>query len=413
MLGNVIFTTAAFVLFIYIFLYKMIRKNDTTYLVILLLQALGILINLIQILFNALRGDFFTVICFILCIVIPALVILVELRGTNFSEIMYLIAAKCYGLAGNDKKAKDILINLVTKYSKSYLGHKWLAEIYEKEGGMRKAIDEYVKVLDIKKDDYQSYFKISILLNNLEKKDESIQMLQILTKKRPEIYEAAEMLGDLFIEKERFNEAIDLYMNELKIYPDKYEIYYNLGIIYTRMNDFKRAKEYYEKAAELNSDFANSRYRLGQIALLYRDIDGAEDNFLSSLDGETEAEASLELSKIYALKNQPERALQYANRAVDLDSELYKRVQGEPLLFSVKKDVIPPTEEMASKGNVLSHKEKMVNEYLRDTYNLTKKINLKEAQEEGINVKEFRWDKEHQKQVHQKQGYQKQRIEPN
>jgi len=408
MLGKVIFTTAAFVLFIYIFLYKMIRKNDTAYLTILLIQALGILLNLIQILFHVLTNDFFVVICYIFCIIIPVLVILAELRGINFSEIMYLIAAKCYELAGNNKKVKDILINLVAKYDKSYSGHKWLAEIYETEGGMRKAIDEYVKVLDIRKDDYKSYFKISTLLNDLGRKDESIQMLQILNKKRPEIYEAAEMLGDLFIEKERFNEAIDLYMNLLRIYPDKYEVYYNLGIVYTRMNDFERAKEYYEKAAELNGDFVNSRYRLGQIALLYRDIDGAEDNFLMSLDGETEAEASLELSKIYALKNQPERALQYANRAVDLDSELYKRVQDEPLLFSVKKDVVPPSEEMASKGQVLSHKEKMVNEYLKDTYNLTKKINLKEAREEGINISEFKWDKEHQR-----QGYQKQRIDPN
>jgi len=28
-----------------------------------------------------------------------------------------------------------------------------LANLYEKEGGMRKAIDEYVQVLDIKKND--------------------------------------------------------------------------------------------------------------------------------------------------------------------------------------------------------------------------------------------------------------------
>ncbi|MCL2341950.1 MAG: tetratricopeptide repeat protein [Firmicutes bacterium] len=408
MLGEIIFTTAAFILFIYIFLYKMIYKNDTAYLIVLLVQALGILINLIQILFGVLNNAFFTGVCYIFCIIIPALIILLEIKGINFSEIMYLTAARGYQLFGNNKLAKDILINLVTKYSRSYYGHKWLAEIYEKEGGMRKAIDEYVKVLDIRKDDYKSYFKISILLNDLGKKDESIQMLKILTKKKPEIYEAAEMLGNLYLEKERFNEALDLYMQALKIYPDKYEIYYNLGIVYTRMNDFEMAKEYYEKAAELNSDFVNSRYRLGQIALLYRDIDGAEDNFLNSLNGETEAEASLELSKIYALKNEPERSLKYANRAVDLEPELYKKVQEEPLLFSVKKDVVPPSEEMAKKKDVLSHKEKMVNEYLQDTYNLTKKINLKEAQDEGINISEFKWDKEHEN-----QGYQKQRIDPN
>jgi tetratricopeptide (TPR) repeat protein len=59
---------------------------------------------------------------------------------------------------------------------------------------MRKAIDEYVKVLDIKKDDYKSYFKISVLLRNLGKKTESIEMLKTLNKKKPEFYETTEML---------------------------------------------------------------------------------------------------------------------------------------------------------------------------------------------------------------------------
>ena len=53
---------------------------------------------------------------------------------------------------------------------------------------MRKAIDEYVKVLDIRSNDYKSYFKISKLLNELGKKDEAIEMLKILTKQKPELF---------------------------------------------------------------------------------------------------------------------------------------------------------------------------------------------------------------------------------
>ena len=40
----------------------------------------------------------------------------------------------------------------------------------KKEGGMRKAIDEYVTAIDIKKNDYNSYYKISELLRDLGKK---------------------------------------------------------------------------------------------------------------------------------------------------------------------------------------------------------------------------------------------------
>jgi len=168
----------------------MIRKNDTTYLWILSGQAIGILINLVSVL----TGVFFAVLCFTLCIVIPIIVIIMEKRGLYFAEIIYLLAAKACMYMGNTKKAKEFLIVTVTKNDTSYYGHKMLAEAYEKEGGMRKAIEEYVRVLEIRKNDYQSYFTISVLLKDLGRKDESIQMLKTLTAKKPELFEATEML---------------------------------------------------------------------------------------------------------------------------------------------------------------------------------------------------------------------------
>lgn len=35
---------------------------------------------------------------------------------------------------------------------------------------MRKAIDEYVQAVDLNKQDYDSYYKVAELLNNLDKK---------------------------------------------------------------------------------------------------------------------------------------------------------------------------------------------------------------------------------------------------
>lgn len=55
MIGQIAFTVIAFVLFVYILLLKMIKKNDTTYLIILAIQAIGILLNLIRISFGILE----------------------------------------------------------------------------------------------------------------------------------------------------------------------------------------------------------------------------------------------------------------------------------------------------------------------------------------------------------------------
>lgn len=203
MIEQILFSLIALLLFFYIFIFKLIKKNDTTYLAILIIQAIGILLNFIQIIFDIFEGLAFKLIMYTLCLIIPLVILISESKGVNFSEIIYVCISKILMALDKRKKAKDLLINLVSKYDKSYAGHKMLAEIYEKEGGMRKAIDEYVKVLDIRGDDYKSYFKISKLLNDLGKKNEAIQMLNILVKKKPELYEASKMLRRLVARKRK------------------------------------------------------------------------------------------------------------------------------------------------------------------------------------------------------------------
>ena len=197
MIEKILFSLVALLLFLYIFVFKLIKKNDTTYLVILGIQAIGILLNFIKIIFNIFTGMVSKFIIYFLCLIFPIAVLVLEAKGINFSELIYVSTSRILLLTGKRKKAKEILMKLVSKYDKSYMGHKMLAEIYEKEGGMRKAIDEYVKVLDVRGNDYKSYFKISKLLKDLKKDKEAIEMLTILIKKKPELYEANKMLRRL------------------------------------------------------------------------------------------------------------------------------------------------------------------------------------------------------------------------
>ena len=122
--------------------------------------------------------------------------------------------ARIYLVFGNTKSAKDKLIKLVTKYPESYLGHKLLAQIYEKEGGQRKAVDEYAQAISINKKDYDTYYKVANLLTDLDKKDEAIEMLTNLLSKKPEYTDATIALGDLLIEKEDYKEAV-IYIQKL------------------------------------------------------------------------------------------------------------------------------------------------------------------------------------------------------
>lgn len=376
MIERIIFSLFSFLIFAYIFLFEMMKKNDTTYLTILLFQAIGILMNLIRVLFDVLTGVESIIVMYLFSIVIPLVVIILEYKNLNCSEWLQIALAKIYMLFSNDKKAKEVLINIVSKYDNSYTAHKILAEIYEKEGGMRKAIDEYVKALDLKPSDYVTYFKISILLKELGKKEEAIQMLKTLVSKRPEMKEANKMLADLLLEEKKYKQAITIYVQAIKYEPNNADIYYNLGVAYSRMNEFSLAKECYKKTVEIDSTYYNAFYRLGQISLLYRDIESAEKYFLESIYGETESKSYYQLAKIYMIKNNKTKATTNINTAIQMDYKYYKMAVDEPIFLPIKQLIIKPTEE--TKPEIAeSEQEKEISEYLDDTYNLTKYLDVK------------------------------------
>lgn len=387
MIEKIIVTLVSFVLFVYVFFFKMIKKNDTNYLIILGIEAIGILINFIQIIFGVLKTGFFSGLVYIFSIIIPVLVFLLEYKNINVSEIMYVLVSKICLLFGNTKKAKELLINLSEKYPKSYYAHKMLAEIYEKEGGMRKSIEEYVKVLEIKRNDYKSYYKISILLRDLGRNKQAIQMLENLLKVKPEHFQASEMLAELLIENEEYKKAITVINKALKTHEDKEKLIYNLGIAYVKTNDFSLAKKCFEQVVCINNQNYNAYYRLGQIALLYRDYDMAENYFSNSSYNEKEAKSYYELTKIYIMKNQKDKAALTIEKAINADSGFYQMAKEEPMFFSLKQYIKKPEIIVKTPKQEEVKTEKMIEEYLNDTYNLTKILNKQEEE------KKYEWNR--------------------
>ncbi len=378
MFEMILFNLLAFSLFIIIF-FKIIGKNDTNYISVLILQAIGITISFIEIKLHLVENVFFGVIRYLLSIVIPLLIIFIELRGINFSEILSIVAAMFCNFIGDSKMAKSILVKLVTKYPQSYLGHKLLAEIYEKEGGMRRAIDEYVTAIDIKKNDYKSYYKIAELLRDLGKKDEAAEMLENLIKNKPDCYEASCLLGELLCEQERFKEAANVYQQALIYNPAEWELYYNLGIVYTRLSDFQMAKEMYEKAAAINHKLYGAHYNLGQIAFIQKEYETAERCFENSLYEPFEAMSYYQLAKIYVLKGEKDKAINFLNKSIELDPKLLKIASKEKVFetikeyitVSVKMDeerVVEEDEEHeVKKNNILEEQEILARKYLEET----------------------------------------------
>ena len=148
---KIIFNLAAFTLFTIVFM-KMIKKNDTSYVYILALEFIGIVINFIELIFNLKLNLFFRVLIYILSVIIPGIVLIIEHKmKMDFPELFCVVMAKIYMNLNKNDEAKDYLFQLINKNPESYLGHKILAELYEKEEKNSNAIDEYVRATEINK----------------------------------------------------------------------------------------------------------------------------------------------------------------------------------------------------------------------------------------------------------------------
>ena len=341
----------------------------------------GIAVDFIQLYFAKENiGTITKVIIYILSVFVPLLVLVIEKLNSNVSEVIDTFIAKIYLTCGKTKSAKDKLIKLVTKYPESYVGHKLLAQIYEKEGGQRKAVDEYAQAIDLNRNDFDSYYKVSSLLTDLNKNDEAIKILTNLLNIKPDYTDATVALGDLLIEKEDYKEAVNIYTEALKYNPTSFDINYNLGIVYTMLNDFQNAKLYYEKAAELNSLIYNTKYSLAEIAIMYKELEEAERYFLQATeDEELCADAYLELAKIYLIKNDKDKAIQYANVAIQENPKrIVEKIRNDvTFAIIIAKLSIPfnlEIEDEEQKKHKLTKKEIKAKEHLEQMVEITKKI---------------------------------------
>lgn len=376
---QLIFTIFSLAIFVYMFL-KMIKNNDTSYVIILVLEAIGIALNFIEFALFIEINILLKILKYVLSIVLPIIIVALEKKGFTLIEFTNLTKAKFYLMMGNNKKAKEALISLVSKIPESYNGHKLLAELYEKEGGMRKAIDEYVQAIDINKKDYNSYYRVAELLDNLDKKDEAAEMLFSLLNKKPDMYNATILLGDILIEKEQYKDAVNIYQEALRYNPVSYELNYNLGIAYTMLNDFQNAKICYEKAAEINSLLYNAKYSLAEIALIYKDLEEAEKRFLESIEEEElAADGYFELAKIYLIKGDKETAIKYSNTAIDIDAKkIVEKIKKDPIFIPIIARISIPfnldniNEE--EKGVKLTIKDIRAKEHLEEMSDITRHL---------------------------------------
>lgn len=309
------------------------------------------------------------------CIIILIVILFVKFKRINLLEKIKILKLKTMLFFNKNEEARKYALKLADKYPRNYAIHKILGELYEKDGKINIALDEYIRAVELNEKDYKTQYKVAFLLEKSEKKDEAIIMLQDLLKMKPDYFEATRLLGNILYDEERFKEAVSVYMDALKYNPTRYELYYDLGMVFTRLNDFQKAKEYYEKAAQLNTYLYNGEYKLALIAMIQGELDEAKDYFISCLQSEDlEGMAYYYLAQISLIQGENDKALYYINIALELDKKLEEKIVKQPLFLPIQEKIKIPNEPRKIKIK-LSKKERKTNKYLEEMYNLVDSLN--------------------------------------
>lgn len=79
---QLIFTVISFAIFVYMF-FRMIKNNDTTYVFILVLEAVGIALNFVEVLFGVKLNMLFLILKYIFSIILPLLIIILEKKNAR------------------------------------------------------------------------------------------------------------------------------------------------------------------------------------------------------------------------------------------------------------------------------------------------------------------------------------------
>ena len=305
------------------------------------------------------------IISLILGIILPIVIIIIEyLTKVSYDEKIILYIAEFYEFTKNRKKAKDIIVKYLEKYDDSYLLHKKLATIYEKEGGTRKAIDEYVEAVSIKGTDYESYFRVIELLEYLDKKDEAITLIERLLKVYKRYPKAYIMYANLILEKGNLKEVAKIYEEGLSYNKESKEIMYNLASIYVRLNEYSLAKKNLESIFKLDKKSHIVCLNLAQIAMIEREYSEAKMYLdIAKKEKEIEDIVYYEIAKINVLERKEEEAISNLNKALEINPNIIGKINATEIFKEIRHHTIMKVE-------LIQRKRVEIEEKYVDTINM-------------------------------------------
>jgi tetratricopeptide (TPR) repeat protein len=127
------------------------------------------------------------------------------------------------------------------------------------------------------------HWKYGLLLEELEKYEDSALQYRLVLNFVPHHYEAYAKLGFLFGKQGDLDAAIDHSLKAVRIYPICAEAYFNLGFAYQLRSKLDKAVEYYSKSIRIMPNFTPSYNNLGLVLYMKGKVKEAVETYRNGL----------------------------------------------------------------------------------------------------------------------------------
>lgn len=271
---------------------------------------------------------------FTFSILIPIFFTYVQYNNIIISrKILYYIMKNNYHNKEYDETIKYVkkLIDIEGRKSEYYY---ILGMCYKFKKDFINSRDSFTLAIELDRRDYKSYYELGLVLNDTNKKDIAIVMLNNSLRLKPDFYEAAEALGICLTSQAKYEDAIQAYNNMLEYYPKAYEVYYNIAMIELELGDYAKAENAFENSIKIAPKLYSAYYNVGKLNYLTGNYDKAIECFKKSTNSITyEPKSYYKLAMVYSAKNEYEKAFACLEYAIQLNSVYLTEAKNE-LIFS-------------------------------------------------------------------------------
>ena len=161
--------------------------------------------------------------------------------------------------------------------------HNNLGNVYEKQGRLNEAMQEYKKALRLNPNHEVAHNNLGFVYAKQGRLDEAIKEYNLSLSLKPNYAKVHNNIGDVYYKQGHLNEAINEFLVAIKLNPDLSIAHYNLGNAYEKQGQHDKAIKEYKLALTYKPDYTEVHYNLGNVYLDQGHLNEAIEEFQIAL----------------------------------------------------------------------------------------------------------------------------------